>query len=421
MTFLLFNPITKNRGKKFFFSVYFSFNTFLLKKKHTLLPSFDMTDNNNITLRVTVFPDNKTIDVDVSLNDRVQHIVDVVKVEFPAYEHGRVRLVYQGKVLQFTSLIGSLDLPNGASIQCVCTKQGGDNDEEQNGAAANPNEAEEVRAGVYAFIDAGIDRESVVGSRLSLLVNGGYLGDAQMRIFNNNNILDGTRGGERASLDQIKDFTRNAMRDAPEPGPRPSPNDRSIESALAYLRPMYAGQEYLDPNSNSGPLIYVSDYSLILLMIEGGFPTLITNALIPLLPEPLSLLYSGELNCEDIEQLKTRLPLPPIPARALQLECLWVGAGAGTGEEGVGITQLGREHDLMGPGTPIVVEDRREYTAFMFMRDFTVGLGLGFFLFAIAAAVMFHSKCRGAMLLGIATGVLVNIIFSFFMSFANLF
>ena len=375
----------------------------------------------NISLKVTVFPDNKTIDVDVSPNDRVQHIVDVVKVEFPAYEHGRIRLVYQGKVLQFTSLIESLNLPNGSSIQCVCTKQGGGNDEEGNGGAANPNEAEEVRAGVYAFIDAGIDRESVIGSRLSLLVNGGYLGDMQMRVFNNNNILDATGRGERASLDQIKDFTRNAMRDAPEPGPKPGLNDRSVESMLAYLRPMYAGQEYLDPNSNSGPLVYVSDYSLILLMIEGGFPALITNALIPLLPEPLSLLYSGELDCENIEELKTRLPLPPIPARALQLECLWVGAGAGTNGEGVGITQLGREHDLMGPGTPIVVEDRREYTVFMFMRDFTIGIGLGFFLFAVAAAIMFHSKCRGAMLLGIVTGVLANIIFSFFISITYLF
>ncbi|KAE8302669.1 hypothetical protein GL50803_0022136 [Giardia duodenalis] len=368
----------------------------------------DTESQESIDIKLYTYDNNDVIVLRVKLDDTIGILLVHAADHIP--EGARVRVVYNGRTLQLSATFQESNVLDGSALHLVAAVI-------DESAASQEAGSRQPRIGVYRgglekHLQAGVERQDVIGLRLIFLARAGFLTSEHLQIlYTNTDLIEQPRGYTQPSISRIRLFLINALQasasapadasDHASESVNETPNGATRGEANLPLdvRHLYVEQEEPDRNGYYPPE-FISNSSFALMMLEGGFPPHIARQF---------------LGITDLSWIDETIPFPTMPLRVIQCENLWMENESPTAT----ITTVATVNNLLGPGTPVQPPTNRVMSDFHKFMLLIFGLLVGLIFNVLVLVYVYHSGVPAPMRMGIVFGLIGSIIFSLFINIAS--
>jgi len=364
-----------------------------------------VAEDDKLSIKLYTYPQSKTYHVDVHSDDPLSILLDIAAGDIP--EGSRVKDLYNARNLDLTRTFGQEHIASQSTLHLFISKA-----EEPTAQAAAPRFVGVYRGGLEVHLQAGVERADVIAMRLVFLARSGYISSEQLQVlYMNETIIEQPRGYTQPGIPQVRAFLIHCLQpDSKGPSGQDADAARAAggqrgrqPSAKAVNLPVsqfyreqpapVAGRDY--PNE------FVSNSSFALMMLEGGFP--------PFLQRHFA-------DIADFSFITDETPLPVIPVRAIQCENAWVESDS----RDATIYSVASAKNLLGPGTPVQPARNQLTSNFSKFMNVLAGVVIGLLFNVLALVYLYHSGLRQELKVGLAWGLIGNLVFSLFMGLAGL-
>ncbi|EET00564.1 Hypothetical protein GL50581_2181 [Giardia duodenalis ATCC 50581] len=360
----------------------------------------------SINIRLYTYDNNDVMSLKVRLNDTVGILLVHAADHIP--DGARVRVVYNGRTLQLSATFQESNVLDGSALHLIAAVI----DESATSQDAGPPQPRigVYRGGLEKHLQAGVERQDVIGLRLIFLARAGYLTSEHLQIlYTNTDLIEQPRGYTQPSISRIRLFLINALQASVPVDASDNASDNISEAANGTaraegslpldVRHLYVEQEEPDRNGYYPPE-FISNSSFALMMLEGGFPPHIARQF---------------LGIADLSWIDETTPFPTMPLRVIQCENLWMDNESPTAT----ITTVATANNLLGPGTPVQPPANRVMSDFHKFMLLIFGLLIGLIFNVLVLIYVYHSGVPSPMRMGIVFGLIGSIIFSLFVNIAS--